>query len=134
MGEVQLFVLGCSLLVIGLVTIAVNLRGIFADRAKWAPIEPLEPWPAPPQAPVTELPEHVEKWVYWTLDKTGKPMCHFCDGPLGHPHIHLVRIPIPADVLACSEDIKNPPLCLIHDKFSWATGPCLKQESESTCP
>lgn len=126
------FTLAATLLGIVLLTwIALAVTGMWRDGVLGCGhVEPLTPWPAAP-APL-DLPQYVEKWVYWTLDKTGAPMCHFCDGPLGHPHVHLVRIPIPADVLACSEDIQNPPLCLIHDKFSRATGPCDKQESEPT--
>lgn len=67
---------------------------------------------------------YVEVFIYWRIDRAGKPTASICDDPMGHPHVHLIRIPIPEDVQRCIAAVKDPPLCLIMTKFSKATGEC----------
>ena len=71
----------------------------------------------------------VRRWVYWQIDKNGDPLPSFCDGGQHlYVHCHLVAIPVPEDVLACCERTRNPPECLIMDKFSKPVGGCPKEE------
>ena len=70
-----------------------------------------------------EIP-HVDVFMYWRIDRAGKPTVSICDDPMSHPHAHLVRITIPEDVQKCILATKNPPLCLIIGKHGEPTGPC----------
>lgn len=104
-------------------------------------IEPTEPWPRAPD-PVdsreaewfkqhTYVP-YAEIWCYWRIDRDGKPKPSFCDDPMGHPHVHLIRIPVPEDVQRCIAAVKDPPMCMVMNKFSKPEGACPNQKSEPT--
>lgn len=81
--------------------------------------------------PAKAPPEHfVDVFMYWRIDRAGKPTVSICDDPMSHPHAHLVRIAIPEDVRKCIDATKNPPECLVVDKKGYAVGECPKQESE----
>lgn len=75
---------------------------------------------------------YVEVFIYWRIDRKGKPTASICDDPMGHPHVHLIRIPVPEDVQRCIAAVKDPPLCMVMSKFSKPEGACPKQESEPT--
>ena len=103
-----------------------------------AEVQPTEPWPKPPPPPdrgvvsmdAAWFEEYgddpfVEVWMYWRIGRDGKPTASICDDPMGHPHVHRVRIPIPEDVQKCIAAVKDPPMCMVMNKFS---------KSEGTCP
>lgn len=77
---------------------------------------------------------YVETWVYWRIARDGTPTVSICDDPMGHPHAHLVRVPIPEDVQKCIDATKNPPLCLVVGKHGEPTGECPKPSNEPETP
>lgn len=77
---------------------------------------------------------YVEVFLYWRIARDGTPTVSICDDPMSHPHAHLVRIPIPEDVLRCIAATKNPPLCLVVGKQGYATGPCPETTNETSAP
>jgi hypothetical protein len=76
----------------------------------------------------------VEIWCYWRIGRDGTPTVSICDDPMGHPHAHLVRVPIPEDVQKCIDATKNPPLCLAVGKHGEPTGECPKPSNEPETP
>jgi len=77
---------------------------------------------------------HVEVYCYWRIGRDGTPTVSICDDPMGHPHAHLVRVPIPEDVQKCIDATKNPPLCLVVGKHGEPTGECPKPSNEPETP
>lgn len=73
----------------------------------------------------------VSVWCYWRIDRDGTPAVSICDDPMGHPHVHLVRIPIPEDVQKCIATTKDPPLCMVLSKSSKMLGPCPQPSNET---
>ena len=76
----------------------------------------------------------VEVFVYWRIARDGKPTVSICDDPMGHPHAHLVRVPIPEDVQRCIAAVKNPPLCMVLEKTGKHAGECPKPTNETSAP
>lgn len=88
-------------------------------------------WRAWEREPLRTPAHYVETWVYWRLDRDGTPTVSICDDPMGHPHAHLIRVPIPADVQKCSAAVKAPPLCMVMTKFGKAEGSCPQSSNET---
>lgn len=118
----------------------------FLTAGRWSVwVEPTEPWPKPPSpdrgivsmdaAWFEEYGDDpfVEVFMYWRIGRDGKPTASICDDPMGHPHVHLVRIPIPEDVQKCIAAVKHPPLCMVLNKFGRSEGVCpTTNESETS--
>lgn len=92
-------------------------------RPEWRAWERKEPEPAQ---------RYVEIFVYWRIARDGTPTVSICDDPMGHPHVHLVRVPVPKDVQQCIAAVKDPPACMVMDKFSRAVGDCPKPTNETS--
>ena len=109
-------------------------------------VQPTKPWPPPPEAkvryydmatpakepldwgPPKESPT-VKTWVYWRIARDGTPTVSTCDDPMGHPHAHLIAIPIPEDVQKCIAATKNPPLCMVLQKNGRHVGDCREEST-----
>jgi hypothetical protein len=100
-----------------------NLADISRTEAAWKLfMDGLQvPRPAP----------YVEVWIFWRISRDGTPTASICDDPMGHPHTHLVRIPIPEDVQKCIAATKNPPLCMVLGKSGKMTGACPEPSNET---
>lgn len=131
MGEYELLLPMCFMFLLGVMC----MFGWRADarRIHTGDKEQLRAWEESMEASVRPAP-FAELWCYWRIDRDGNPKPSFCDDPMGHPHVHLIRIPVPEDVQRCIAAVKDPPMCMVMNKFSRPEGECPKPTNETTAP